>query len=119
MPFFLQDVLVCFCKACWFRSGEESPRSLRVLSVLHSRLFATFPLCLGSCLKQAGKVCGGREGQPKQALKADGGGEAAVRHATDGPFDLVETVSHPRQHLGRENGFEAEGGRALCQQDVI
>ena len=53
------------------------------------------------------------------ALKADGGGEAAFGHATDGPIGLVETVSHPREHLGRENGFEAEGGGALCEQDVI
>jgi len=53
------------------------------------------------------------------ALKADGGGEASVRHATDGPVGFVETEGHAREHLGREDGFEAEGGGALCEQDVI
>lgn len=53
------------------------------------------------------------------ALKADGGGEAAVRDAADGPFDFVETEGHAREHLGGEDGFEAEGGGALCEQDVI
>ena len=53
------------------------------------------------------------------ALKADGGGEAAFGHATDGPVGFVETEGQPRQLLGRKDGVEAEGSGSLCQQDMI
>ena len=53
------------------------------------------------------------------ALKADGGGEAAFSEATDGPVGLVETEGQPRQHFGRKDGVETEGGGSLCQQDMI
>lgn len=89
------------------------------MSLLCSTWHPVAGLYLNSCLKQAGEVRGGREGQAKQALEADGGGEAAVRNAADGPFDFVETEGHAHEHLGGEDGFEAEGGGALCEQDVI
>lgn len=53
------------------------------------------------------------------ALKADGGGEAAFSDATDGPVGLVETEGQPREQFGRKDGVETERGGSLCQQDMI
>ncbi len=96
----------------WRRRAQDPATRHTAKSRCHQRF-------VRSCLEQTGEVCGGREGEAKQALEADGGGEAAVRDAADGPFDFVETEGHAREHLGGEDGFEAEGGGALCEQDVI